>query len=409
MAEHKDTLEPNNSIWDESFIDPRLRSGTTETYRCENQPQASVPISAPSSTLTPILTPPQSEPNDPNGDAPMAYEDTVLPSSAYQSLDSIVGSNKKVHDDGERLWLIGLQAGIGLGIAVTREAVLNEMQFENTVFTRPIQSHPADPDPYHIRMSLGQQCVNGFDLRVANRASQHFISNCKAVVKMVVEQGLTACLPEYGNPLPGTSAFFTEEDSALCHENCRILNQAFGITGPDWKPDLKTGNDSSAGESVPLTASFMADGRSIAGIDMTQLDGSAALIANAVKQEYGIGIDESGTPDPQCIPREHGLAPYVSHLTGEVSYYTEDIQVSGNPEIVGDNWMDEFIDFGHELRNDQAEAEPRATSPNIDCSSSDTTASDEDHIGGPQLRPALVETKSGRAVIVEIRQHWKKN
>ncbi|KAI1753085.1 hypothetical protein F4782DRAFT_546028 [Xylaria castorea] len=328
MADDKEIKEEfNDGYFDESLIDPRLRSDIAETYGSEYQIESSAPSLVPgptlfsSAALAPVtatpLTPPQFELYDFNVDGiDMGLErDAVLPSSAYQSLDFIVGSDDMVHDETERLWLIGVQAGIGLGIVGAREAVLNEMTYENTVFSRPIQSYPSDPSPYDMRMYLGQRCMTGFDLRVADRISKQFVANSLQLIDIIVENGLTACLPEYGSPLPGTFAFFTDEDSARCHENSRNIDKALKLAG--IQPQPKPSVDSGVGieQPAPLTASFKGDSRFIGGLDMTQLTGTAALVANAVNEKNRARYGSPVTPNQQYMSRGSGPTPYISHLT----------------------------------------------------------------------------------------------
>ncbi|KAI0192717.1 hypothetical protein EV127DRAFT_479676 [Xylaria flabelliformis] len=321
--------EPYNGYFDESLIDPRLRPNIiAETYGKEYQTGSSTPTLSLGSTLVsdtglaPIaatpLTPTQFELYDFNVDSiDMGFErEAALPPSAYQSLDFIVGSDDMVHDETERLWLIGVQAGIGLGITGAREAVLNEMTYENTVFSRPIQSYPSDPSPYEMRMYLGQRCLTGFDRRVADRIAKQFVASSMDLIDIIVENGLTACLPEYGSPLPGTFAFFTDEDSARCHENSRNIDEALKLAGiqPQPKPNSMVNGDNIE-QPTPLTASFEGDSRFIGGLDMTQLTGTAALVANALNERNRAKYGSHVTPNQQYTSRRPGLAPYVSHLT----------------------------------------------------------------------------------------------
>ncbi|KAI1734879.1 hypothetical protein F4680DRAFT_436789 [Xylaria scruposa] len=325
MADDQEIKEEfNNGCYDESFIDPRLRSDTTETYGKENQsPTPSLNsgltrVSSPGLTPAAVdpLTPTQFELYDFNVDSiDMGLErDAALPSSAYQSLDFIVGSDDMIHDESERLWLIGVQAGIGLGITGAREAVLNEMTYENSVFSRPMQSYPSDPPPYEMRMYLGQHCMAGFDRRVADRVAKQFVANSMELIDLIVENGLTACLPEYGSPLPGTFAFFTDDDSARCHENSRNIDEDLRLAGIQQpKPSMNNGDDIE--QPNPLTASFEGDSRFIGGLDMTQLTGTAALVANALNEKNRAKYSSPVMPSPQYISRGSGTTPYVPHLT----------------------------------------------------------------------------------------------
>lgn len=230
-----------------------------------------------------------------------------------------MGSDDRVHDETERLWLMGVQAGIGLGIAGAREAVLNEMMYDNTVFSRPIQSYPTDPSPYDMRMYLGQRCMTGFDLRVAARISRQFVNSSLQLIDLIVDNGLTACLPEYGSPLPGTFAFFTDQDSARCHENSRILDEALELAGVHQQPDIGLENHVGIEQPAPLTASFKGDSRFIGGLDMTQLTGTAALVANAVNEKNRARCNGPVMPNQQHMASgsRPGLEPHVSHLTGD--------------------------------------------------------------------------------------------
>ncbi|KAI0445671.1 hypothetical protein F4803DRAFT_570256 [Xylaria telfairii] len=328
MADNKKVKEEfNNGYLDESLIDPRLRPHTPETQRSEYPVEPLEPglVLGPTllsgAALAPATTAPtQVMAHDFDLDVEMDIEgDAGLPASAYQSLDFIVGSDDMVHDETERLWLIGLQAGIGLGIAGAREAVLNEMMYENTVFSRPIQSYPSDPDPYDMRMYLGQRCMTGFDLRVAARISRQFVNSSLQLIDLIVDNGLTACLPEYGSPLPGTFAFFTDEDSARCHENSRSLDEALELAGVHQQPGFGLENDVDIEQPASFTASFKGDSRFIGGLDMMQLTGTAALVANAVNEKNRARCNGPVMPNQQAMTRgpEPGFKPHVSHLTGD--------------------------------------------------------------------------------------------
>ncbi|KAF2965065.1 hypothetical protein GQX73_g8527 [Xylaria multiplex] len=268
-----------NGHLDEGLLDPRLRSDAAKTgeSRTKTQTQGHTPAPAPAPAATPgsasASFPPYNKYWDDTWIEDMVMDDehTVLPESPFKSLDYIIASGDMRAD--ERLWLIGLQLGIGLGVYGAREAVLNEMQNENTVFSRRIQTDPSDPDPHHMRMALGQRCQKGFDLRVANRAANCYIRNCNRIADTVVYNGITECLPETGNHVMGTSMLFSEEDVARCHANSRVIKEWIGMP-------------------APATASFMGDGTSIGGVDMTRLSGTAALIANAVTN--GVGTRGSG-------------------------------------------------------------------------------------------------------------------
>ncbi|RYC65291.1 hypothetical protein CHU98_g914 [Xylaria longipes] len=362
MADDKEVKEEFNAgYFDESLIDPRLRSETAETH--ERQYWTKYP--APGLVRGPPLVPAISTPLTPTqverycfniDDMDMGVErDAALPSSAYQSLDFIVGSDAMVHDETERLWLIGVQAGIGLGITGAREAVLNEMMYENTVFSRPLQSYPSDLPPYEMRMHLGRRCMTGFDLRVADRIAKQFVANNLHLIDIIVENGLTACLPEYGSPLPGTFAFFTDEDSARCHENSRSIDKALECGGIQLQPSFSVDNGIGTEQPAPFTASFKGDSRFIGGLDMTKLTGTAALVANAVNEKNRARYDGPAMPNQQYMGRGPGPTPTVSPLT-------EDAHLSAQPMNNHQGYKSQYEDIynGQKMPNDKPEAEPEA-------------------------------------------------
>ncbi|KAI0403053.1 hypothetical protein F4802DRAFT_573543 [Xylaria palmicola] len=352
----------------EFFIDPRLRSDTAKMLESENehQTQQATPVFAPNPTL-PLGAPPTSTLASPlpglyNLDFDEEAEnDIVLPPSAYTSLDCFLASGD-IQDEGERLWLIGLQAGIGLGINGVRESVLNQMQYTNSVFGRRLQSDPSDPDPYQMRMEIGKQCQAGFDLNIANRLSRKFMGNCMKIVDVIVENGLTACLPENGNAIPGTSMFFSDEDTARCHENFRKMNKAHGTLGvqPQTHTQIHDGSDDSDdsddGQPAPFMTSFLGDVPFIAGFDMTRLEGPAALVADALKHKYimtpqilsqqYIGFESRGGAGPE---------PFALHTTGKAD-------LSGHPQNNHQAFKarHENGDSGQQTPSIKPEAEPGA-------------------------------------------------
>ncbi|KAJ8119356.1 hypothetical protein ONZ43_g3675 [Nemania bipapillata] len=273
MAETKETKKGlDDEHFDESLLDPRLRSDSEEAPPGQ--------ASALASALTPALL--RKELCDRMRED---YSETKLPDSAYTSLDFFLAS-PGIWNENERSWLIGLQTGIGLGIAGAREAILNEMQWDNTVFGRPIQSSPSDPDPHQIRMQIGQSCLIGFDRRVAYRSANHFLRNCRELADTVVQGGLIACLPEVGYPLAGTSMFFSDEDVARCYENYPLLDEAIALTVAQSQLNLGEEKNSGVEQLTSPTASSMGDGPTIAGVDITQIDGASALVANTARHEH---------------------------------------------------------------------------------------------------------------------------
>ncbi|TGJ81325.1 hypothetical protein E0Z10_g7442 [Xylaria hypoxylon] len=347
MADNKEVKkEDRTGFFDESLLDPRLRSDAVKTYGSETNTKTQAPGPTPGPTPAPALTPASASALFPLHGQPwddawiedmvMDDENTVLPESPFKSLDFIIASGNTRAD--ERLWLIGLQLGIGLGIYGAREAVLNEMQNENTVFSRRIQTDPSDPDPYRMRMELGQRCQTGFDLRVANRAANRYIRNCNRIADMVVYNGITTCLPETGNHVMGTSMLFSEEDVARCHANSRVINEWVGM---DKDPNTE--------QPVLPTASFMGDGVSIGGVDMTRLSGTAALIANAATN--GVGNGGPRMRNEQYMPRP----------TLDVACATQDPHQPSHPENDGAfKAKHDGVDRGKDAPNDKPEAELRA-------------------------------------------------
>ncbi|KAI0485853.1 hypothetical protein F4859DRAFT_512045 [Xylaria cf. heliscus] len=423
MADEEAERGFNHGYVDESMIDPRLRSHVAETHGREYQTQSSASGLAPAPTLVSNagpapataahLPPTRAGPYDfILNEIDLGVEgEEVLPTSVYQSLDFIVGADHLVHDETERLWLIGVQAGIGLGIAGAREAVLNEMMNENTVFSRPIQSSPSDPSPYDMRMYLGQRCMTGFDLRVAGRISQQFVANSMRLIDIIVENGLTACLPEYGSPLPGTFAFFTDQDSARCHENSRAIDEAFQQAGIEIQPNVSADNGVGTGQPAPLTASFMAYSQFIGGHDMTRLTGTGALVANAVNDRNRVRYGDPAMPNQQ----------YMAGRSRPEPHFTGDAQLSGDQ---GNNRQGHWASHAWNqplARTEQAQGTTRVTQPVRGRRGKRTatrhvpyfsSSSDEDPVDIPdpfsRPRPTLVETESGRAVIRTVRQRQRK-
>ncbi|KAI0518530.1 hypothetical protein F5B22DRAFT_599577 [Xylaria bambusicola] len=279
-------------VFDESMLDPRLRTDSAKMLESESNTNTQAASSGPESSptgltgTTPALAPFPAYVPEGQGEAwwnnfedDIMDQDTVFPESPYKSLDYIIDSGD-LRDD-ERTWLMGMQAGIGLGIHCAREAVLNEMQNENTVFKRQMQRHPSDPDPFQLRMELGRECEKGFDIRVAYRAGNRYIRSLNQVADTVVYHGLTDCLPGTGNHFVGTSMLFSDEDVARCRSNYRIMSEAARIAASQPQPSLGVDGNSSTDQPAPLTASFLGDGKRIGNVDMTRLTGTAALIANA--------------------------------------------------------------------------------------------------------------------------------
>ncbi|KAI3320593.1 hypothetical protein HD806DRAFT_224994 [Xylariaceae sp. AK1471] len=284
MAERN--TDASENTFDSALIDPRLLQldAASEASRSSTQAPASTHSPAPALSPAPLQLPasvpalPQDQFQNANGD-PMQGHDSELPSTVYMSLDRLLTTRNVTAN--EHLWYMGIQYGIGLGIMSTREAILNEMQHHHTVFNRTFQLDEHDFNYFHMRMTIGQACTVGFDLRVAQRAANAVIDQQRLIAQTVVTDGLTSALPGIGDPVIGTSTFFSEEDVARCHDNSRLLDETFLQGNAQELPGLEMGGGSDIG-AERFTASFLAGGPNIGGIDMTRLDGTAGLVANAI-------------------------------------------------------------------------------------------------------------------------------
>jgi hypothetical protein len=265
----------------------------------------------------------------------MQDQNEALPSTVYTSLNHLLTTHNVTPN--EWLWFMGVQSGIGLGIMNTREAILNEMQHYRTVFNRPIQLDAQDIDHFNMRMKIGQACTVGFDLRVAQRAATAIINQQRFIAQIIVKEGLTWALPGMGDPMIGTSTFFSDEDIARCFENSQQQNKTFPSRDAQEQPGPEMDGGHGAGARQQLTASFPVGGPNIGGIDMTKLDGTAGLIANAitlssnscaaatprplnespespVKYDLTRGFPPIATDMRQPSPFGGGVAPTMPHL-----------------------------------------------------------------------------------------------
>ncbi|KAI1178193.1 hypothetical protein F4777DRAFT_538826 [Nemania sp. FL0916] len=210
-------------------------------------------------------------------------EAPVLPADATTSLDFLFESEGERLNEFEKIWLMGLQCGIGLGIRGAREAVLNEMQFENSVFRQPMLQSPAsEAHALQRRMEMGRECIAGFDRRVAYRTANQFLLESAQLTQGVVQSGLVKCLPVTGVPLGGTSVFFTPENIARCYENSWRINNEQLITGIQ-QPDA---------------GSFLGDGF-LSLADTGRLFDAQAYVINALQDGHGPGPDGLGVPGQQ--------------------------------------------------------------------------------------------------------------
>ncbi|KAI1278498.1 hypothetical protein F5Y07DRAFT_61217 [Xylaria sp. FL0933] len=314
---------------DESLLDPLLRSGTAKAHEGDavnTQPSASgsVPGPVPPRALSLATARASSQgpghdsaPRFPYNDAWWdSFEDDICdrnsayPGSSYKSLDDVINSESASMRDDERYWLMGLQAGIGLGIHTTREALLNEVQNNNSVWGLPIQRDPSRSDPNTERRKLGELCQGGFDRHVAYRAANSWNRSRNQIADMVVYNGLTECLPGTGDHMIGTSTLFSKGDVEKCHSNARVLREAQGAAGNQQQLNLLTRNGSGTERPAPPTASFLGDGSSIAGVDMTQLSGTAGIIANACVNGVG-GSGSRGIRDEYFMTEKLAPAPEI--------------------------------------------------------------------------------------------------
>lgn len=267
---------------DESLLDPRLRSNASSGGA---QTRTSTPLGSQSVTDANAgrgFVPPNAPPPSVNLDEYYPDESVlILPPSSAQAFDFCLDSNDIQHSD-ERFWIMGLQAGIGIGIYGAREAILNEMQNGNTVFGQWVQS---SPNPVKRRYSIGLACEQGFDRRVAWRVAMNYSIHCQQFIDWVVKNGRVDLLPETGNHLFGTGIFFDNDRAALCHANAHHRALINMLSNPE------AGNNTDDGQTAPpapTTESFLSGGRFVAGVDMARLDPTISSTVRAVKAAYNI-------------------------------------------------------------------------------------------------------------------------
>ncbi|RYO88251.1 hypothetical protein DL766_006269 [Monosporascus sp. MC13-8B] len=283
----------------------------------------------PASPLTPGL--------DSIGLAP----DVVVPTSVFTGLEEYM-TNFPAFDEIDKIWQLGIQYGIGLGVNAYKAGLMNELVTRGRLFGRHVLIDGGG-DVQRMRASIMSRDL--FDRVTAAEAGRQFVQNSITMMELAVDNrvdraiatrrgfigtngmwpastimqplGPTVAGPSAGSPSiggPCVGGFSTAEPSTAGSSTAGPSTTKPSTTGSSAAEYPATGTSASvlsSGDTAPLhpalkpsgaalvisggndpqnaghfdnglTTPFTAGGTSLGGIDMTRLDGAAGLMANAI-------------------------------------------------------------------------------------------------------------------------------
>ncbi|RYP57250.1 hypothetical protein DL769_009605 [Monosporascus sp. CRB-8-3] len=262
--------------------------------------------------------------------------DVVVPTSVFSGLEDYM-TKFPAFDEIDRIWQLGIQYGIGLGVNAYKAGLMNELVTRGRLFGRHVLIDGGG-DVQRMRASIMSHDL--FDRITAAEAGRQFVQNSMTMMELAVDNrveraiaaqsgfigtngmwpasttmqhlGPTFAGPFAGNPSidgPCVGRFPTAGPSTAGPSTTEP-----STTGPSAAEYPAAGTSASVlstGDAVPLrtalkpsgaafvisggndpqnegyfndglTTPFTAAGTSIGGIDMTRLDGAAGLMANAI-------------------------------------------------------------------------------------------------------------------------------
>ncbi|KAI0595820.1 hypothetical protein F4775DRAFT_343747 [Biscogniauxia sp. FL1348] len=160
-------------------------------------------------------------PRDPN---------IVLPPTIYNSLDSHM-MNTGVLNEHDRMWIMGVQQGIGLGIVAYKESLMDELEIEGRLYGLAVQPTGGMRDSLAMRDKIGAKACEYYDLMQAHKAAGKFIAASELLVRTIEEKGIEGSLPPTGG-FVATPALFPNNPEAQAYTNSLNAALASEINRP---------------------------------------------------------------------------------------------------------------------------------------------------------------------------------
>ncbi|RYP11412.1 hypothetical protein DL764_000066 [Monosporascus ibericus] len=265
----------------------------------------------------------------------------LVPSSVFSGLEDYM-TQFPAFDEIDKIWQLGIQYGIGLGINAYKAGLMNELVTQGRLFGRHVLIERGG-DVQRMRASIMMHDL--FDRVTAAEAGRQFVQNSLTMLELAVDNridgamatqrgfigtngmwpasttvqllGRTVAGPSAGSPSTGgpcVGGFSTAGPATAGVSTTGPSTTELSTTGPSAAEYPAAGTSLSVlsiGDAVPLqptlkpssaalvisggnnpqhtghfgngsTTPFAAAGTSIGGINMTRLDGAAGLMANAI-------------------------------------------------------------------------------------------------------------------------------
>ncbi|KAI1495293.1 hypothetical protein F5X96DRAFT_675870 [Biscogniauxia mediterranea] len=162
-----------------------------------------------------------SAPRDPN---------LILPPTVYNALDSHMMS-RGVLDESDRMWIMGVQYGIGLGILAYKESLMDELEIEGRLYGCAVQPTGGMGNSLAMRSKISTKACEYYDLMQAHKAAGKFMAASELLAQTIVEKGIEAALPPAGS-FVATPALFPNNPEAQAHTNSLNAALASEINRP---------------------------------------------------------------------------------------------------------------------------------------------------------------------------------
>ncbi|KAI1636793.1 hypothetical protein F4809DRAFT_641204 [Biscogniauxia mediterranea] len=162
-----------------------------------------------------------SAPRDPN---------LILPPTIYNALDNHMMSSGVLNEP-DRMWIMGVQQGIGLGVLAYKESLMDELEIEGRLYGCAVQPTGGMGNSLAMRNKISTKACEYYDLMQAHKAAGKFIAASELLVQTIVEKGIEAALPPAGS-FVATPALFPNNPEAQAHTNSLNAALASEINRP---------------------------------------------------------------------------------------------------------------------------------------------------------------------------------
>ncbi|KAI5923791.1 hypothetical protein F4810DRAFT_710216 [Camillea tinctor] len=154
----------------------------------------------------------------------------VLPPDVYHGLDQYMMKNGVLNMN-DRMWAMGVQYGIGLGVSAYKESLMDELEIEGRLFGRVLQVDRANDTSLTMCEKIKSEACGYFDLAQAHRAAKKYITSSELLAETIEKKGIEASLPAAGSHV-APPALFPNNSEAQAHASSLNAALASEINRP---------------------------------------------------------------------------------------------------------------------------------------------------------------------------------